>query len=213
MSDTYSDWTWRELWRHRRARWYVAFCLVSLLMVIFYLPYYYGEVIEPKPGILWNDAVLDLFAPVNWSVFIFSIIYLSILLTVISIANKPGLLLVGATTYFLVSILRMVSMYVLTLEPPAGMVLLIDPITSNFYPDHGFAKDLFFSGHVSTMMLLVLVEKKRLFRYAKIIGTVVVGLLLAWQHVHYTLDLLVAPVVTFLVFSAVKSGLEQPKMG
>ncbi|MEO6133412.1 MAG: phosphatase PAP2-related protein, partial [Saprospiraceae bacterium] len=68
-----------------------------------------------------------------------------------------------------------------------------------------FAKDLFFSGHVSTMTLLVLVEKKEWIKWVKAVFTLAIGILLAWQHVHYTIDLVVAPVVTILVFYAFKN--------
>ena len=90
----------------------------------------------------------------------------------------------------------------------AGMILLADPISSIAYPDRGFAKDLFFSGHVSTMMVLVLIEKNRLAKILKITGTVIMGFLLAWQHVHYTIDLLAAPVITYGTFLLVKAALK-----
>ena len=99
-------------------------------------------------------------------------------------------------------------MYVVTLEPPVGMILLADPISSIAYPDRGFAKDLFFSGHVSTMMVLVLIEKNRLAKILKITGTVIMGFLLAWQHVHYTIDLLAAPVITYGIFLVIKAALK-----
>jgi hypothetical protein len=99
----------------------------------------------------------------------------------------------------------MFSMYSLTLEPPTSMILLVDPVTASLvYPDSNFAKDLFFSGHVSTMMVLVLVEQNRLARSLKMVGTSIVGLLLAWQQVHYTLDLVVAPFVTIAVFITIR---------
>ena len=102
-------------------------------------------------------------------------------------------------------------MYLVTLEPPAGMILLVDPIaTFLVYPDSGFAKDLFFSGHVSSMVAIVLVENNKKIKDLKIITTVAIGLFLAWQHVHYTLDLIVAPFVTYWVFSIIRAVVERP---
>ncbi|MEP6793230.1 MAG: phosphatase PAP2-related protein [Saprospiraceae bacterium] len=173
--------------------------------MIFYLPVFYGDIIEPKQGIYLNDVVLNLFTPVNWSVLIFSMIYISVLQTIFSVARHPDLILLGLATYFGVSLIRMVTMYFLTLEPPVDMILLIDPISSKFYPDNTFAKDMFFSGHISTMMVLVLIEKNKWARWAKIGFTFAIGVLLAWQHVHYTIDILVAPIVTIVVFYCLKN--------
>ena len=99
-------------------------------------------------------------------------------------------------------------MYLITFDPPSDMILLIDPVTSSFYPDAGFAKDLFFSGHVSTMTLMVLLEKNRLARMIKIAGTMIVALFLVWQHVHYSLDIMVAPFMAAAVFYAVRFWLK-----
>jgi hypothetical protein len=177
-------------------------------MVIFYLPHFYEDIITPKHGIYPKDALFNLLTPVNWSVAVFTIIYVSILQTVISVFRKPNLILIGLTTYFGVTLARMASMYFLTLEVPRDMILLIDPLSSSFYPERSFAKDLFFSGHVSTMTLLVLIEKNRLIRLAKIAATVVLGIFLIWQHVHYTVDILAAPLVTYGVFYIVRRLLE-----
>ncbi|MEO6132119.1 MAG: hypothetical protein ABIQ02_09745, partial [Saprospiraceae bacterium] len=133
--------TWKELARHKKMRWAIAFCIMGLLIMVFYLPSYYGEVIEPKPGIYLDDFILNLFTPVNWSVLIFTLIYLSLAETIISVARNPTLILLGLSTYFAVSLLRMGTMYLLTLETPTDMILLVDPVSANFYPDSTFAKD------------------------------------------------------------------------
>ncbi len=197
--------TWNELLKSKPARWAIAFCLLCLLMVIFYLPHFYGYVIEPKPGIYVNDIFLNLFTPYNWSVLIFSLIYISIIQTIFSVARYPYFIVLGLTTYFVVTLIRMGTMYFITLEPPVDMIFLSDPLSTKFYPNGTFAKDMFFSGHVSTMMVLVLVEKNRWVRITKIVFTFTIGVLLAWQHVHYTIDILVAPVVTTVVFYSLKN--------
>ena len=99
-------------------------------------------------------------------------------------------------------------MYAFTLEPPVGMILLADPISSILYPDSGFAKDLFFSGHISTIMIMVLVEENRIAKISKIIGATLMGVFLAWQHVHYTVDLLAAPIITYWVFGKIRNMLK-----
>jgi len=196
--------TWGELFKSWRAWCLIAFCLLALSIIIFYLPSFYNDVIGPKHGILIHDVVLNLFTPVNWSVPTFTIIYLSILQTFFSIVRKPQEILIALSTYLAVNLLRMVAMYALTFEPPADTILLVDPVTSHFYPSGGFAKDLFFSGHISTMTLMILLEKNRVLRIVKICGAVVVALFLVWQHVHYSLDILVAPFVTIGVYTSIR---------
>ncbi len=193
--------TWNNVLKFPQARWAIAFCLVCLVIDIFYLPVFFRDIIQPKTGIYLNDVVLNFFTPINWSVIIFSIIYLSILQTIFSIAKKPDLIILGLTTYLAVNLFRMATMYVLTLEPPTDMIFLADPISTKFYPAGNFAKDMFFSGHLSTMTVLVLIEKNHLAKMVKIVASFALGVLLAWQHVHYTIDLLAAPVVTYAFYT------------
>lgn len=197
--------TWKEALKMKRARWALMFSLAVLLMMVFYMPTFYKNIIGPKNGFFLDDPFLKLFTPRDWSVPIFLIIYLTVIHTLASSFRKPSLVIIGLTTYCTVTVLRMLAMYMVTLEPPTGMILLVDPVTAALvYPDSNFAKDLFFSGHVSTMMVLVVIEQNRLSRLVKILATSAVALLLAWQQVHYTLDLVVAPLVTIAVFISVK---------
>ena len=200
--------TWKEAFQTTRIRWAMVFCLVSVLMMFLYIPFFYRQIIGPKEGYIIDDDILNLFTPSNWSLPIFMILYLALIQTVISKLNKPEVFMLGAVTYCAVNLLRTLTMYVITLEPPAGMILLADPISSALYPDSGFAKDLFFSGHISTMMILVLIEEARIAKIGKIIGTTLMGVFLAWQHVHYTIDLLAAPVITYCVFSMIRGLLK-----
>jgi len=202
--------SWSELLKYPPARWALIFCCLAIFIIIFYLPVFYEDVLGPKPGILIHDVVLNAFVPVNWSVPTFVIIYLSLLHTFFSNLGKPTQLLIALTSYLTISLLRMASMYLITFEPPSDMILLVDPVTSSFYPDAGFAKDLFFSGHVSTMTLVVLLEKNHTIRMIKIAGTMIVALFLIWQHVHYTVDILAAPFIAAAVYYAVRFWLKSP---
>jgi hypothetical protein len=77
---------------------------------------------------------------------------------------------------------------------------LSDPFLTVFaYGKETYVKDLFFSGHVSTLCILFLVESRKFLRRIIAICAVLVSLFLAWQRVHYTLDMLAAPVVSWLV--------------
>jgi hypothetical protein len=197
--------TWKDALATQRCRWALLFSFAVLLMMVLYMPTFYQEIIGPKKGYYLDDPFLKLFKPMDWSLLIFAVLYVSVIQTLATAFRKPQVMLIGLTTYCAISVIRMGTMYMLTLEPPISMILLIDPVTASLvYPDTSFAKDLFFSGHVSTMMVFVLVEENKTARFLKIIGTSLVALLLAWQQVHYTLDLVAAPFVTVAVYALVR---------
>ncbi|NOT76141.1 MAG: hypothetical protein HOP08_14535 [Cyclobacteriaceae bacterium] len=196
--------TWGEELRTSRAKWAITFCAVTFLLMFLLMPVFYRDVITPKKGILLDDVFLNLFVPHNWSLPIFLILYLAVANTILRAVKDPETVILGVTVYCAVNLLRTLTMYLVTLEPPTGMILLVDPISSALYPDSGFAKDLFFSGHVSTIMIVVILEKKRVFKILNALGTVVIAILLAWQHVHYTLDLVAAPLATYGVFLLIR---------
>ncbi|HRI80302.1 MAG TPA: hypothetical protein PLR06_12280 [Cyclobacteriaceae bacterium] len=203
--------TWSLVLQSTRHRWAMAFCFGMMLLMVFYMSTFYQTVIQPKPGILLDDPILNVLTPRDWSLTIFIILYVSLIHIIYVSVKSPNTIVIGMTTYCAVNLIRMGTMYLLTLEPPPGMILLVDPIaTFLVYPDNGFAKDLFFSGHVSSMMAILLVETNKRIKMVKIIGTIAVGIFLAWQHVHYTLDLIVAPFVTYGVFTVVRKVIERP---
>jgi hypothetical protein len=200
--------TWKEALQSSRVRGAIAFCVITFLLMFLFMPSYYRDVINPKKGFAMDDPFLNMFTPRDWYLPIFFILYVAVGHTFYAYFRNPAIVLVGVTTYCLVNILRTITMYLVTLEPPAGMILLADPISSALYPSTGFAKDLFFSGHVSTIMIVVFLEKNGLAKILKAVGTIVIAILLAWQRVHYTLDLLAAPVFTYVAFLIVQKYLE-----
>jgi len=199
------DITWREWLRQPRGRGIIIFCLATLTAMVLFMPTYYRILLAPKLGIVLNDPILNFFQPVDWSTAVFFILTVALVQTLVMYANRPAVLLAGVATYCVVNILRAVTMYLVTLEPPADMILLVDPISASLvYPEQAFNKDLFFSGHVSTMMAMVYVERNRFLYLAKLGGTALMALFLAWQHVHYSIDLLVAPIVTYIAYVGVR---------
>lgn len=197
--------TWRECIGSARGRLTIVFCLAVVLSMVLFMPYYYQEIIGPKVGILLNDPVLNFFTPVDWSNAVFFILTVALIQTLTLYYGNAEVFLTGLMSFCVVNILRVISMYVITLEPPADMILLIDPISASLvYPEQAFAKDLFFSGHVSSMMILVYIERSRVWYLIKIAATVLMALFLAWQHVHYSVDLVVAPLATYAVFLGVR---------
>ena len=172
---------------------------ISILAVVSFLPYFFHAIIGPKPGMRIHDLVLNAFASRDHSWIIFGLIYLSLVITLQGIYRKPEMVLLGLKCYLLLTLLRMVSMYVLTLEAPEGIIPLHDPLVDVIaYGGNTFNKDLFFSGHVATLALFVGLEQRPMFKAILMMNTILVAGLILLQRVHYTMDVLAALFITYL---------------
>ena len=87
------------------------------------------------------------------------------------------------------------------------MIQLVDPILNNIiyhkseiessspiYTHH----DLFFSGHTAKCLLASLLYQNKKIKYFFVILTTIMATFLVLQHVHYSIDVIFAPVITFL---------------
>jgi len=95
----------------------------------------------------------------------------------------------------------MFTMFVFPLEPPLEIIPLRDPfLECTFYGDQVLLKDLFFSGHTSNLLLLALIIPYRKLRIVMGVCTVLVGVMLILQHVHYTIDVIAAPFFVMIAY-------------
>ena len=85
------------------------------------------------------------------------------------------------------------------------MVLLQDKIGSFLLngQQYPITKDLFFSGHTSTLFLMFLITQHKKVKATLLTISIIVPILLLVQHVHYTIDILAAPVFAYAIFSFV----------
>jgi hypothetical protein len=104
-------------------------------------------------------------------------------------------------TYAMVTILRMISIPLFPLEPPIDYIPLREPFVQLF--THGgriISRDLFFSGHMTTILFCYYTTQKGIFKKIYLALAFIIGLLLMVQRVHYTIDILAAPLFTWLCF-------------
>jgi len=192
---------WKTALKHSRYRLHFILSVLGIVAFAMTLPYFFNEILLPKPGVQLNDPVLLFAPPKDWSIEIFVLLYSFTVLSVILNIKKPHTILLMFQMYVVVNFLRMTTLYLFTLEAPEGIIPLSDPFLAEFaYGREVYVKDLFFSGHISTLCILFLIEQRKPVRWAILISIVLVSLFLIWQRVHYTLDILAAPIIAWLVF-------------
>jgi hypothetical protein len=97
-----------------------------------------------------------------------------------------------------------VTIYLFPLETPPGIITLIDPLSNHFYGVPFITKDLFFSGHVSTLFLMFLCQKNKYFKFYTLISCLCVGILVLIQHIHYSIDVIFAFPFAYLCYQTAK---------
>jgi len=200
------DATWPEAWAERGFRWRLGLTVPMLVATLAALASLVKWV-ERRPGAVLPDPVLAWLAPrdVTWPVF--TLIYAGILLAVFLLARSPVRLVIGVQAYVVMALLRIVVMWATPLDPPPGMIILEDPLVQALGgASQALTRDLFFSGHTSTMFLLFLAVPGRPARTYFLASTAAVASLVLVQHVHYAVDVLAAPAFAYAAWRIAGMG-------
>jgi len=190
---------WTAAWQDSRFRWQ----LILAIAVFAIFPWKaddYFQWIQQRDGVVMKDVILANIPAKNVSTPIFAIIYLSVIYLIVRIIRQPKQFLWFAWAFNLETIMRFASIYWVALNPPEGLVDLHDPIAELFIYGENLAitKDLFFSGHTATMVFVCYFLPLAKERKIAIALTSVLVILLLVQHVHYSLDILAAPIATWV---------------
>ena len=187
---------WKKTWDIPAKRQQILSGTVIMFSVVFMMPHFFNY-IEKRRGTIINDWVLAQIPPHNVSVLIFAVIWSMILFIMIRAIHNPSIYINYCWTYIFVSVTRLICIYLVPLDPPRGLISLTDPLTGIFYGNAVIDKDLFFSGHTATLTLIVYCLQRTGDKIIALIATVIVACLLLVQHIHYTIDVVTAPVVVF----------------
>ena len=188
-----------------RKKLIVGLSLISLILLS--LPFFY-QAIEQRNGIQFNDYLLARLPSYDLSLFIFIVIWSMTLLTFSRFKQDPNLFLTFLWGFILINLSRFVSIGLIPLDAPRDLIPIIDPISNQFYGPKFITKDLFFSGHTAAMFLMFLCLKKRTDKILALTATVFVGFAVLLQHVHYTIDVVMAPVITYFIWIGAKKIIE-----
>jgi hypothetical protein len=178
--------------------------LVLLLIVVVALPFFF-HYIEQRQGYILNDTFLNALPASDVSIPIFAMIWSMVLLFIIRSLSNPSLFILYLFGFLFVCLCRILTLTLIPLNPPSDLIELQDPLSNFFYGTKDFiTKDLFFSGHTATLCLFFFCFQRKWDKVFALICTIAVGLLVLIQHVHYTIDVIVAPVFTYLSFFMAK---------
>jgi len=194
---------WKQTWGSLNHRLLIIIGSVLMVMISCMLPTFFNS-IQKRTGPVLNDWLLAAVPPVNVSWAIFTVIWGWGLYALWRGIEKPTIYITYLWTFIFVTMLRVLAISLIPLDPPAGLVELKDPLTGVFYGQNVVTKDLFFSGHTSILFLTVLCLEKKRDKILAGCATFVVACLLMVQHVHYTIDIIAAPVIIYPVYRLVK---------
>jgi hypothetical protein len=198
---------WKNNWQSTDYRRKLISGLIIISFILIALPFFY-QAIEQRNGIKFNDYLLQWLPAYDLSLFIFVTIWSMALLTFHRFRQDPQIFLTFLWGFILINLSRFVSIGLVPLNAPDSLVAIHDPISNYFYGPKFITKDLFFSGHTAAMFLMFLCLKKRSDKILTFIATIIIAISVLIQHVHYTMDVFMAPIITYFLWIAAKKIVE-----
>jgi len=198
---------WKNNWQSTDYRRKLISGLIIISLILISLPFFY-QAIEQRNGIKFNDYFLQWLPAYDLSLFIFVTIWSMALLTFHRFKQDPQIFLTFLWGFILINLSRFVAIGLVPLNPPDNLIAIHDPISNYFYGPKFITKDLFFSGHTAAMFLMFLCLKKKSDKILTFIATILIGLAVLIQHVHYTMDVFMAPIITYFLWIASRKIVE-----
>jgi len=195
--------TWKAFLKNKKnlTEFVITAVIVTAVIIAFS---HFLHFIEQRDGVILNDPILKTFNPIDLTWLTFALIYLSLIIFIITTFNKPDKLLIAFQSYGLMLIFRTIAMYLTPFDAPEKILLLNDPFVQFFAKGDILTKDLFFSGHTGTLFLVFLLAENRTLKTIFLILTILVGFAVLLQHVHYSVDVFVAPFVAFGAYKIIE---------
>jgi hypothetical protein len=183
----------------------LSWALLALLLFGVLVPLVPGFFlwVQAREGAVLADPLLHMLPRHNVATPVFVLMYGAVLAAVGWLTRHPYLFLRGLWAYFLLLVLRLGTIWLWPLNPPLDLVPMPDPFTAFFFHTaaaEAITKDLFFSGHTATVAILALAVRGRVLRPVLAVVAVLIGVLVLVQRVHYSYDVLAAPLFAWLAY-------------
>jgi len=191
--------SWIAAWQDKGFKKKLFIGLILTITVLVAFPIFF-HFIENRDGYSINDPILKALPATDLSIPTFTCIWLVGALMLIRSIQSPALFLQFIWAFFFLCIFRIITIGTVALNPPAHLIPLMDPLSNKFYGGTYVTKDLFFSGHTSTQFLMFLLFTRKSDKTIALLSSIVVGIMVLIQHVHYTVDVLAAFPFTYIVY-------------
>jgi len=192
--------SWKQAMQNWAFKSWLFAGIILLVALILAMPYFFDH-IELRDGTLLYDPVLNALPAIDLSTPVFICIWGTAGLWVYRSVANPTIMISALYGFILLIFARMFTILLFPLDAPHSLIPLVDPLSSIAYGNSTFiTKDLFFSGHTSSQFLLFLCFQNRSDKYLALLSTLLVGLMVLIQHVHYSIDVLAAPLFTSICY-------------
>jgi hypothetical protein len=165
----------------------LGFLLATALTFVFFIEAH--ELATRGKGWVFNDPIHSLLPAMNLSIPIFTITYGSLLLYVFTTYRQPNFLSSLMIAYGLVVLFRIGTISLIPLREPETLVFLQDPVLNDLIYPGEIITDLFFSGHTALVFILFVLSG---YRWYFLLLTLLMGVFLMIQRIHYSIDVLAA---------------------
>ncbi len=196
--------SWKSYFQHKNNK--LEFLITVVFLIVLMLSFsQFISFVEQREGVVLNDPLLNTFNPISLTWLTFALIYISIILFLFNIIRDPNKILIALQAYGLMVIFRVIAMYLTPFDAPEKLLLLDDPFVQIFGKGEILTKDLFFSGHTGTLFLLFLLTENKKLKIIFLISTILVGSAVLLQHVHYSVDVFIAPFIAYGAYRIIKN--------
>jgi membrane-associated phospholipid phosphatase len=181
-----------------RNRFFTSIIILSVILTAFAALLAY---IETRQGHSFYDPILNFIKPRDVSDFIFFVTYSTAIIALIYASWSPYRFLHLMQMYGSLTLLRIITLFFIPLEPPTAIIPLRDEILTNtFYAGNQNLKDLFFSGHAATLFLFYFFTVDKVLKYVFLVAAIAVSVGIVVQHVHYSYDVIAAPIFAYIAY-------------
>jgi hypothetical protein len=188
---------WKIAWDDKKFRTLLLVELVLIFTFMISTTIFFDHIESLKEGALINDWVLNNIPAIDVSTPISLLMASAVILMIIRGSTDPNMaiVLILALTFQLIT--RIISINCTKFLAPSGLIELKDPIGSFLYHSRFITRDLFYSGHTAAVCTFFLFADKAKDKYYLFFCALTVAFLLLIQHVHYSVDIALAPVFAF----------------